>query len=443
VLLALFLTQKPALAAFPSQTEIGSSFGHSATQTQMWIQTFGTGLSGSASLINLYGARSGDIKNVKVFLVESPTSNNSILDTTGFNCSSPPTGGAFVASTTIISADWPTTAGIFTKYFNTPYSLNASKYYGLCLMNDTTSGQQVGSWNLYGANNNVFSAGALWRNPYDYYPDWPQYGTAPTYWGIYDLYFLFTPFITNSVSINNIASSTEPAISFQWPYQLDSATTSLGYYTIFPEWDLYKCDPSCFTKIGSNFGYNSIPNNNIATGTTAGFSLDNGNYQIQNFYLKYDSVGAGNITASTTPVDSNIFFINFETGYIPIISFPTSTASSTEWVFTCDPESGFFSNSMCNLAQWLFIPSQSVLNQFSNLTADISTKPPIGYFVSIKNSLSGLTSSTPAFTIDVDSANPVATTFFTPIRTGLIWILWLFFAFWVFHRFRHFNFTSP
>lgn len=304
-------------------------------------------------------------------------------------------------------------------------------YVGLYLGGSSTA-------TIYGSNSDVFDG--IFKVYLD--TSGPPIITTTTMDDIY--FYLNTPPPVNFVSINTISTSTTGAISFDWQYHLENATTSWGYYTIFPDWDLYKCDPNCDTKIGSNLGYNSHPNSNIATGTTAGFSLDNGNYQIKNFYLKYDSVGAGSITASTTKVNSNEFSISYTTPYIPIISWPTSTiASTTPIQITCDTNDPWYQYSLCKIGVWLFVPSQSVLNQFSNLTADISQKPPIGYFTSIKNALSGLTSSTPAFTINVSSTDPVATKFFTPIRTGLIWILWLAFAFWIFNRFRHFNFTNP
>jgi hypothetical protein len=252
--------------------------------------------------------------------------------------------------------------------------------------------------------------------------------------------------LINSVSINTISTSTE-AISFDWQYHLESATTSSGYYTIYPQFMIWRQESEfVWYNLGTNFGSNSHPNSNIATGTTAGFNLDAERfYQIKNFYLKYDAIGDGSINASTTPVDSNIFYVSSTNPFVPIITIPTSTITSStiQIQTTCDPDSGFFSYSICNVIRYLFYPDAAVLNLFSGLTAPIQTKPPLGYFTSIKNALTGLTSSTPAFTINISSDNPVKTTFLTPIRTGLIWILWLAFAFWIFHRFRHFNFTNP
>lgn len=341
----------------------------------------------------------------------------------------------FVASSTAIwSNDLAVNYQPVAFTFENPVSLNAATTYWFRIR--STRAQTGGDYSIYlkGWNPSNYADGCLAGS------------SLGSLWTCYDrdLWFEIYVGITNSVIIPTISTSITANISFNWQYHLDSATTSLGYYTIFPDWNLYKCEPTCDTKIGSNLGYNSHPNNNNATGTTAGFTLDNGNYQIKNFYLKYDSVGAGSLTASTTQVDSNEFSVSYTTPYIPIISLPTSTiASTTPIQITCDPNDTWYNYSLCKIGIWLFIPSQSVLNQFSNLTADISLKPPIGYFTSIKNALSGFTSSTPAFTINVNSDDPVNTTFFNPIRTGLIWILWLAFAFWIFHRFRHFNFTSP
>lgn len=315
---------------------------------------------------------------------------------------------------------------------------------------------RVASW-----NSNTTSTKSIGFNLSNWDTGWYVYGSAAdTYAGgiaynpilqaayptLADLYIVVAPLITNSVVINNIATSTE-AISFNWQYHLDSATTSSGYYTIFPQFAIWRQESEfVWFNLGYNFGTNSHPNSNIATGTTAGFNLDAGRfYQIKGFYLKYDAIGDGSINASTTPVDSNIFYVSSTMPFVPIITIPTSTITSStiQIQTTCDPNSGFFSYSICSVIRYLFFPDAAVLNLFSGLTQPIQTKPPIGYFTSIKNALTGLTSSTPAFTIDIADDDPVKTTFFTPIRTGLIWILWLAFAFWIFHRFRHFNFTSP
>jgi hypothetical protein len=123
-------------------------------------------------------------------------------------------------------------------------------------------------------------------------------------------------------------------------------------------------------------------------------------------------------------------------GAPPIYGIPTST--STEMTITCDPDSPLWEQSLCYLATYLFVPSPSSLDSFNNLIYSIENKPPIGYFYAVKTALTGLNASgTPAFVLETASST-LNTPIFTPLKSGISFILWLFFGFWVFNRIRHF-----
>ena len=132
-------------------------------------------------------------------------------------------------------------------------------------------------------------------------------------------------------------------------------------------------------------------------------------------------------------------------GYTPP-TYPTSTASSTEWVMTCDPNDPFWDRSLCQLASWvvnsilgvikfLFVPSNTIFDQWTSLYQMISAKPPVGYFYAIINVVNQVgATSKPAFVLaGVSSLG----SFFDPIKTGIAWLLWFGFAFWIFNRIRH------
>jgi hypothetical protein len=271
--------------------------------------------------------------------------------------------------------------------------------------------------------------------------------------GIVDFYFsIGLPLITNSATIDAIADITaDNQLNFGYTYHLDNAVKYNGLYTIFPHFYLYQCasasSSTCNTP--TSFGWVDNPNwnLNIATGTITGGTIANGYYQVKNFYLKYDNVGNGNLTASTTMVDSNVFQVNYSGNIVPIITIPVmpTGATSTLGIITCDPNDVWYAYSFCKLALWLFIPDQNVLSLFGSLINNIKDKAPIGYFSSISTALNQVGStSTPAVIIFNPTDNdPVNNTFFSPIRTALIWILWLAFGFWIFERFRHFNLTNP
>lgn len=120
------------------------------------------------------------------------------------------------------------------------------------------------------------------------------------------------------------------------------------------------------------------------------------------------------------------------------LPMPTSTATSTEFVMTCDPTDNLFQRSLCYLFQTLFSPKQSDLNQFDNLRIDLANKAPFGYFGAIKNALTGL-AATSSLAFDLSASVGVLAPILTPLRAGFIFILWLTFGFWLFKRIKHFE----
>lgn len=138
---------------------------------------------------------------------------------------------------------------------------------------------------------------------------------------------------------------------------------------------------------------------------------------------------------STVATSTQISFetgntLQAETPYIP----PTST--STDLNITCDPESGFFQYSFCYVLSYLFIPSNNSVDRFSTLTPTIENKPPLGYFYSVKNAITNLSTTTAPISLNLGDTSLSSSPFYI-FKTGLNWILWFVFAFWVLNRFRH------
>jgi hypothetical protein len=96
---------------------------------------------------------------------------------------------------------------------------------------------------------------------------------------------------------------------------------------------------------------------------------------------------------------------------------------------------GFLGNMFRDVIYWLFVPSQSSLEQFTNLWDAVKMKPPIGYFTTVKTAFDSLTTASGSFYLTfsgLDSGDsPLA-----PLKTGLIWILYIMLAFWILHRIR-------
>lgn len=116
----------------------------------------------------------------------------------------------------------------------------------------------------------------------------------------------------------------------------------------------------------------------------------------------------------------------------------TSTATSSEWVITCDPDEPLFTRSLCHLALVLFIPKTSDMEQFNSLYNDIKDKPPIGYFGLVTDAINSISTSTTS-TFALADLSSMESTFLSPLKAGVSFLLWLIFTFWLFHRFRHFE----
>lgn len=146
-------------------------------------------------------------------------------------------------------------------------------------------------------------------------------------------------------------------------------------------------------------------------------------------------MGGVNIATSSiiswTPTSSWIYENFYE-------DLPTSTASSTDWVITCDPDSNVFVNSLCKIAIYLFVPNNNALDKFTNLKDAIISKPPVGYFYSIKTAISSIATSTAPISISFGDTSATSSPFYI-FKTGMNWVLWFIFGFWVLNRFRHFD----
>ena len=88
-----------------------------------------------------------------------------------------------------------------------------------------------------------------------------------------------------------------------------------------------------------------------------------------------------------------------------------------------------------NALVFAFIPSQNVFNGFLSLKNEIQNKPPFGYIALLITAFNDVSSETsPAFTLA--SEDNITDNIFTPIKTGLAWLLWFAFGIWLYKRVR-------
>lgn len=126
-------------------------------------------------------------------------------------------------------------------------------------------------------------------------------------------------------------------------------------------------------------------------------------------------------------------------GYLPV----TATSTNAGDNLTCDPNSGFFESSMCNLFQTLFKPSYSSLTQWNTLKNTLADKPPFGYFTVYSEIMTDMTSSTSSTiemtTTTLSFAFLAGIGVWDTIYTAMQWTLWILLLFYLFLRFKNFS----
>lgn len=287
----------------------------------------------------------------------------------------------------------------------------------------------VASSDVYGTNTNNYEEGEFCdggNNPY----------TNPCNdGGLTDAYFVFSesgePPPADSIEIT-YPTSTPPYDFSNWIVAFTTATSTTATSTDFYLKDIYMgLTTSTVDNLaglgGSGESPQEINNMLLLSPNTTYYS------QAVLSYYKYEIqvVATSSIVSFTTS--------NLTESELSIYPIPTSTATSSEWVFTCDPESGFFQNSLCNLARFLFVPTSLSVRNLTDLKEEIELKPPIGYFNLIKDALSNIhATGTPAFTLA--GIEDLETDFFDKIKDILAILFYIIFGFWLLKRIINFDF---
>jgi len=311
--------------------------------------------------------------------------------------------------------------------------VTSTKYY--CLQfKQSGSGYDGQQW-VYGSTSNDYGEGmatttAVFENP----PDQMN--------GVVDLALIINGQAsqhTDEVALVYPVSQSGINFDFSnWNVSFDTATSTTATSTDFYTIQIYSgATSTAITDLsGGAVVYQSESPRNIENnrlfGVNTTYYTDLELRYFKNIYQTYgDLVATSSITSFITGSESET-----DLGYYPA---PTSTATSSEWTFTCDPESGFFVNSLCNLFRFLFVPTPASLERFSEIGELVENKPPFGYWNEIKGEIQNISTSTASFTLtgsDTLSENEV----FGVIRTTIVSILWVLFAFWILHRIRKFDF---
>jgi hypothetical protein len=199
--------------------------------------------------------------------------------------------------------------------------------------------------------------------------------------------------------------------------------------------------------------YLPIDDYTISTSTQFYFGktyyLPNGDYKARAIF-QYQL--AGTTTQAIIYSDEVYFTIN-EAGGISYGTSTTSTIPIPNFEDICtSPPGGFLdyptqniTYALCKVFSYLFIPNQeqqqNIQNRFSSFQDIIKSKPPLGYFYKIKDALNQNITIGNATTTQVlnTSTTQAFSAVFSPLKTGLNWVLWLAAGSWVFIKIKNLN----
>ena len=236
-----------------------------------------------------------------------------------------------------------------------------------------------------------------------------------------------------SCSIAN-SSATSTCISGATShFVVSSATTftsSAGAKTI----DLL---PQSYAFLTSRYYMLAVSTDNVANSITL---YGNANVQYGlNFLTLNDGAAVPTYFNSPTVgtlfyiVDTNLVDITTINNYFPTFASTTVILPDVSLIPPCPILGIDICTGFGTVISWAFVPPPSSWDQFITLKDDIKTKAPFGYFTSAINSIGSISgTSTSAFIIATSS--PIMTYIYTPLRTGLVWLLYFAAGLWIYKR---------
>ena len=433
VLVICFAMAYPALATTIQQTNSDNETSGGG----YWAQTLGTGLSGEVNRVSIKTkVQENEVPfNFSVFLNEYNNSN--------YN-------NANLINHFYLGGDNSTTTLQTYTFTTSTITLNPDYYYALTFKKGTTTSTIPYDY-FEGTTNDLYANGSSCN-----YGGWQNETINTSYCGTYwtnieDFYFVLDFAPPNSISIDFPANGTSTPDFNVW---------GLSGYEVHEPPDYFNC--WTHYKVFYNTTTTDLLNSNLydadrTLGCWSGsFLLD---VELsKNNLLQFNTTYYAEALFFTRTFDENYNYTDSSSTYSSIISFyinngsfiynqgttfsmPTSTASSSEWVLSCDPNAGLIANSICNVLLYLFSPKQADLNRFNDLKVAIQNKAPMGYLTQVINILGNFSvSSTPAFALSNASAG-LDTYVYNPLKTGLTWLLWIGWSVWLFQRIRNLYFT--
>lgn len=367
--------------------------GPSFEDSQAPVQSLGTGITGTFGNFSLYldsYPNSTHTAYLKLYECDTFEDAKTIIFP---SCVLKDTYSQFIG---IADTEESAYAGIPTLYTFSNGSgvvANSNKYYSFVLVADIDFGA-VRVWGSQFSSPNAYVWASNSSSPYEWPPQ-IEGSTEP----LNSLYFAITG--VNSTTFPNTSVTIDPflnLITIDSPQNGDIIASP--FLVTFSGSYNYS---SAFGPVYDKIHFEIIDFNTLQEVETADLSLTTG---VQSFSFQRQLANNHHYTFRA------YFFNSTDSSILPFysaqIDFDTGTST------------GFGGN----------------INQFTALWDNLKTKPPFGYFTLSYNALLGLdNNSTPAFTL---VQMPILMTLiFTPLRTGLIWVLWVVFLFAFIKRLKH------
>lgn len=341
-------------------------------------------------------------------------------------------------------ANWPSSSWTLTGGAG-DFNLVAGNQYYIGYNCNTTP-----SYKFYGtANTSTYSGGDFGQSY--------NFGSSVTTTAVGDSLFKMTIYLSSGSAINFASTPTSTCDFSAWQIQSGYSAAD-RQAALTNNW----AEAVRFGAYGAPLVYENIDTvpcvedscSDAAHGIPKGTLLPVGiAYQAQALIIDNPT----RINANTIKYSSPIWtFITTENGCSSTLQqssfqgfqLPFATSTNGGDNLTCSASSGFFTNGMCNLFQWLFTPDQRALDRFSKeLYPAIQKKPPFGYLTVFSSQISSFSSSTSATStlVSVTSTTGLAwsnisqISIFSTIRDVFSWFLWVVFVFYVFNRAKNFS----
>lgn len=296
------------------------------------------------------------------------------------------------------------------------------------------------------------------------------YGASFPYFGAFDQSGTTIPYLT--FNGNNFA----PEITFQNPpfqegfesldFQLWQTCVSLstgnsgggaGYYKVIgygtstPDsfFDDTRYDYSPPSTTPFYYPIYSIPFNQCTSNTKANL-LPPGDYVAEVGLYRHMPLSGDSFVATSSLLSFTITAgpVQSLPGEAPPVAITCQYTPSNTGINTIDDVVNGTINGFCSVLTYLLIPSDTYLNNFSNLWTAIDNKPPFGYFSSITGNgnttspttLSGFATSTASSATTSLPALAFWTFITVPLDLALALLVTISFMFWVFFRIKSFHF---